>query len=342
MTDQNPSRWNSAQVTGVAAALLSALASGFVPIFGKQAYEAGLEPFTVVMLRTVGAAGLLWVFYLVFARRSIVIYPFAFWACVIAGVVNGLGSLLFYTSLKDLNASLSQLLFTLYPIFLTLFSWLDGYRLSRLTLARLGLALLAVILLKWSDPSGANWGAALLMIGSGALYALHIALNQHTLYDVPSPTVTLYTLTGMASTVFMAYLVGGRPALPTSATAWQPVLLLTLVTVTARLTLFVGVKHLGGMQTILLNLSEAFVTIVAASLLLNETFTAVQWLGAGLLAVSLLLVTREQALGAIPQPKPWLLIFTTWFEAVRPQLPRTRRAGLPRKPVAPPPAAGDE
>lgn len=341
MSKPGPSRWSSTQVTGVAAALLSALASGFVPIFGKLAYEAGLEPFTVVMLRTVGAAALLWGFYLVFARKSIFIYPFAFWACVIAGVVNGLGSLLFYTSLKDLNASISQLLFTLYPIFLTLFSWLDGYRLSRLTLVRLALALLAVFLLKWSDPSGANWGAALLMIGSGALYALHIALNQHTLYDVPSPTVTLYTLSGMAGTVFVAYLVGGRPALPDSAGAWQPVLLLTLVTVAARLTLFVGVKHLGGMQTILLNLSESFVTIVAAGLLLNEALTPLQWLGAGLLAVSLLLVTREQTLGAIPRPKPWLLLFTTWFEAVRPQLPRARRAAE-RKPSAPPRTMGEE
>lgn len=147
MSEPGPSRWNSTQITGVAAALLSALASGFVPIFGKLAYEAGLEPFTVVMLRTVGAAALLWGFYLVFARHSLFIYPFALWACIIAGVVNGLGSLMFYTSLKDLNASLSQLLFTLYPIFLTLFSWLDGYRLSRLTLLRLALALLAIFLL---------------------------------------------------------------------------------------------------------------------------------------------------------------------------------------------------
>lgn len=323
------------------AALLSALASGFVPIFGKLAYEVGLEPFTVVMLRTVGAAALLWGFYLVFARQHIFIYPFAFWACIIAGVANGLGSLLFYTGLRDLNASLSQLLFTLYPLFLTLFSWLDGHRLSRLTLARLVLAMLAVFLLKWSEPSGANWGAALMMIGSGVLYALHIALNQHTLYDVPSPTVTLYTLSGMASTVFIAYLADGLPALPTSMAAWQPVVLLTLVTVAARLTLFIGVKHLGGMQTILLNLSEAFVTIVAAGLLLNETLTPLQWLGAGLLAISLLLVTREQALGDLPRPRPWLLLFTTWFEAVRPQLPRARRAAE-REASTPPRTIGEE
>lgn len=326
-------RWKSTQAQGITAALISACASGLVPIFGKQAYEAGLAPFALVMLRTVGAAGLLWLAHLLFARKYLYIYPFALAACVTAGVVNGLGSLLFYTSLNRLDASLSQLLFTLYLLFLTLFSWLDGYRLSRLTFWRLGLALAAVFLLKWAGGGGADWPAALMMIGAGALYALHVSINQHTLFDVPAPTVTLYTLSGMAATVFIAYWVGGRPALPATFEAWQPVVYLTLVTLVARLALFLGVKHLGGMQAVLLTLSETLVTIVAAILLLGETFTAAQWLGAGLLAFSLLLVTREQALGAIPRPKPWLLFFTRWFATAQ---DLAAPVEPPRPPAAPP------
>lgn len=306
-------RLASPQTQGILAALLSAVVSGMIPILGKQAYAAGVEPFTLAMLRTVGAVGVLWIVYLLFWRQYVYIYPFGLTGCLVAGIVNGLGSLMFYTSLRDLNASLSQLLFTLYPIFLTLFSWLDGYRLSRLTALRLGLALAAVILLKWADPANANWLAALMMIAAGAAYALHVSINQHTLFDVPAPTVTLYTLTGMATTVFIGFLVGGAPAMPATALAWQPVIALMLVTLTARLTLFVGVKQLGSMQAVLINLSESLVTIVAAIAFLGETFTPVQWLGAGLLAVSLLLVAREEALGDIPRPRPWLQIFTYWF-----------------------------
>ena len=311
------SRWSTPQVQGVLAALLSAVMSGFIPILGKQAYAAGVEPFTLAMLRTVGAVAVLWIVYLLFWRQYTYIYPFGLAGCVAAGVINGLGSLLFYTSLRDLNASLSQLLFTLYPIFLTLFSWLDGYRLSRLTALRLGLALAAVLLLKWADPANANWLAALMMIAAGAAYALHVSINQRTLFDVPAPTVTLYTLTGMGATVFIGYLVGGAPALPATAVAWQPVLALMLVTLTARLTLFVGVKQLGSMQAVLINLSESLVTILAAIVFLGETFTPLQWGGAGLLAVSLLLVVREEELGEIPRPRPWLQIFTYWFAMVQ-------------------------
>jgi drug/metabolite transporter (DMT)-like permease len=306
-------RLSSALIQGLAAAALSAVVSGFVPIFGKQAYEAGVTPFTLVMLRTVGAAAALWAAYLIFWRRHMEIYPFGLAACLAAGVVNGLGSLMYYNGLARLNASIGQLLFTLYLIFLTLFSWLDGYRLSRLTLFRLLLALIAVVLLKWSDGGSDDWMAVLMMIGAGAMYALHLSINQRTLYDVPSPTVTLYTLTGMAGTVFIAYLLNGLPPLPGTANAWQPVLLLAAVTITSRLTLFLGVKHLGSMQTVLINLSEALVTILAAISLLGETFTLTQWIGAAVLALSIGLVVREESLGVLPPPKPWMQIITTWL-----------------------------
>ena len=39
---------------------------------------------------------------------------------------------------------------------------------------------------------------------------------------------------------------------------------LTLVTFFSRLTLFLGVKHLGGMQTALLGLGELLVTLICA------------------------------------------------------------------------------
>lgn len=319
--------------------------SGMIPVLGKQAYTAGVEPFTLAMLRTVGAVAVLWILYGLVWRKYVAIYPFGLAGCLVAGVVNGLGSLMFYHSLRELNASLSQLLFTLYPIFLTLFSWLDGYRISRLTLLRLGLAMGAVVLLKWADPANANWLAALMMIAAGAAYALHVSINQHTLFDVPAPTVTLYTLTGMAATVFLGYCVGGLPALPGTAAAWQPVILLTLVTLAARLTLFVGVKQLGSMQAVLINLSESLITIVAAILLLGETFAPIQWLGAALLAVSLLLVVREEALGEVPRPKPWLQIFTYWFAIVQhwfDRAPPPDRKTLPPPPRPSPPATRAE
>jgi drug/metabolite transporter (DMT)-like permease len=307
------SRWSSTQAQGISASLLSAVVLGLTAVFGKQAINAGTPPFTVVMLRTVIATALLWSAYLLFRplRQFMYIYLVGILGCLSAGLINGLGSLMYYAGLSHMNASLAQMLYTIYPLLLTLLSRLDGYPISRFTALRLGLALGAVYLLVGVDSGHADWVGVLLMLGSGALYALHLAVNQRVLYDVPAPTVTLYTLTAMSLTVTAAYFISGQPIMPPSLVAWQSVGLLTLVTLISRLALFAGVKRLGGVQTALLGLSELLVTVFTASILLNEKLTPIQWLGAGLLTASVLLVIREKSLGTIPEPKPWFQVLTT-------------------------------
>jgi drug/metabolite transporter (DMT)-like permease len=63
--------------------------------------------------------------------------------------------------------------------------------------------------------------------------------------------------------------------------------------------LFLGVKHIGGMQTALLGLGELFITIVFSHLWLGESLTPLQWAGTIGLGISLLLVWLEK-----PPAKP--------------------------------------
>ncbi len=300
-------RLNQAQTQGIVAALLSAVVLGLAPTFGKQAINAGTPALSVVAVRTLLATLSLWVVFSLHpaGRRLFYIYPVGLWGCLTAGVVNGLGSLMYYTGLARLDASLAQMLYTLYPIFLTLFLRLEGHAVSRFTLLRLGLALLAAFLLTQRGLVQADWLGAALMVGAGLFYAAHLTVNQRVLYDVPAPTVALYTLTAMTVTVAVGYLAAGAPALPPNAGAWQAVLLLTVVTVVSRVSLFLGIKRLGGVQTALIGLSELLVTVLSAFVLLGEQLTALQWFGAALLAVSVLLVARERRLGTLPTPRPW-------------------------------------
>ena len=45
---------------------------------------------------------------------------------------------------------------------------------------------------------------------------------------------------------------------------------MALITFFSRLTLFMGIKHLGGLQTALLGLAELFVTVILAQVWLGE------------------------------------------------------------------------
>jgi drug/metabolite transporter (DMT)-like permease len=306
--------WKTSFGQGVAASLLSAIVLGLSPIFAKQAYQAGVPWLSVVTLRTVAATGLLWLLLAIFARRYLYIYPVGMVVCAAAGFINGLGSLLYYGGLHQLDASLAQLLYTLYPIFMTLYYRLDGRPVSRYTLLRLCLGLGAVFLLaQVGGHTTFNWVGAAMMLASSALYALSLFINGHVLYEMPSPTVTVYTLMAMSITVSVAYVFKGLPALPATFPGWQAVLLLTGATMASRLLLFLGVKHLGSLQAALLSLGESLVAVLAALLLLGEKLTLIQWLGAALLALSIVLVQFEKTVGAPPRPKPWLQWLEAWF-----------------------------
>jgi drug/metabolite transporter (DMT)-like permease len=132
-----------------------------------------------------------------------------------------------------------------------------------------------------------------MMIGASALYALHLPINQRVLYEMPAPTVTFYTLLAMSIIVVPAMLFNPISSIP-SINAWEALLGLTLVTFFARLTLFTGVKHLGGLQTALLGLGELLITVFFAYLWLAERLSIYQWFGVVLLIVSLILIKFEK------------------------------------------------
>jgi len=296
---------------GVSAALGSAFFLGLAPVFGRQAILLGVPPLAVVAIRTTLAALLLLGVMLVFFRRYLYIYPAGLLGCLLAGVINGVGSLFYYFALGRINASLGQLLYALYPLFLMIWLSLDKQAPSRLTIFRLIVVIPAIVLLVQGNHINGVGPVDLVgvaaMLAASMLYALHLPFNQRVLYDMPPQTVTLYTLLAMSAVTIPPFLLAGSngllglpvqtgsPALLAGSLAQisAPLLGLTLVTFISRLMLFTGVKHLGGMQTALLGLGELLVTLIFAHFWLGERFNNMQWLGALLLVISLALVALE-------------------------------------------------
>ncbi|NMC54644.1 MAG: DMT family transporter [Chloroflexi bacterium] len=282
-------REKSSRNTGILAALSSALFLGFTPIFGKHALLAGFSPLALVTLRTAIAAGMLFVSMLILHRKFFYIYPVGLIGCALAGLFNGLGSILYYSALNRLDASIAHLIYSFYPIFLAVWQMLDSQPVNRITFIRLGVAIPGVYLLVATGSQSADLPGALLMIGSAILYALHILINQRVLLEVPAPTVTFYTLLSMTVTVATAFLLFNRQ-FPPGGTPWWPVLGMAAITFFSRITLFLGVKHLGGMQTTLLGLGELIITVSVAAIWLGERLSPLQWIGALLISCSMLLI----------------------------------------------------
>jgi drug/metabolite transporter (DMT)-like permease len=282
-----------AQAKGINAALASALFLGFTPIFGKLAILYGLPPLAVVALRTLFAAVLIFILVLIRNRSYLYIYPAGLLGCLLAGGINGIGSIFFYISLGRIDASLGQIIFSMYPLFVALWLWLDRQPPSRLTIIRLLLVPPALLLLTRTTHAEIDLLGVGFMLIAGALYALHLPINQRVLYEMPAPTVTLYTLFAMSIVVLPMLLFSGMSSAP-AGQAWWALGGLTLVTFLSRLTLFLGVKHLGGMQTAMLGLTELLIAISFSYILLGERLSLYQWGGLFLLAFILALVVLEK------------------------------------------------
>jgi drug/metabolite transporter (DMT)-like permease len=267
-----------------------------------------------VALRTLFAAGLLFILVLILNRSYLFIYPAGLLGCLLAGGINGIGSIFFYISLGRIDASLGQIIFSLYPLFVAVWLWLDRQPPSRLTIVRLLLVIPALILLTRTQQSEIDLLGVVFMLIAGAMYALHLPINQRVLYDMPAPTVTFYTLLAMSLVVLPALFFSGLST-PVADQAWLALGALTLVTFVSRLTLFLGVKHLGGMQTAMLGLTELVITISFSHILLQERLNIYQWLGLGLLAFILFLVRYEKPTPIRAGAGGWL----SWV--VPPQLP---------------------
>jgi len=300
---------------GIYFAVSSAILLGTSPIFGKQAILAGLDPTAVVAARTAGATLLLFIVILIFKRKYLYIFPLGLLGCAIAGALNGLGSLLYYASLVILDASLGQFLFTLYPILVAGLLYLDGSRPTNLTIIRLLLSIPGVYLLTQTGDGAVDVRGVIQMLCASCLYAIHIPINQRVLFEVPAPTVTLYTLLAMTVVTVPAFLIFSRPYSILPEAAIVPIICLTVVTFLSRLTLFAGVQLIGGIQTSLFSLAELLVTVSLAYVILSETLTPVQWIGAVILIIALLLAAMDRLDPPSKRTGGWLY----WL---RPPMPR--------------------
>jgi len=250
---------------------------------------------------------LLFAVILAFKRRFLQIYPIGLIGCLLAGSINGIGSLFYYSALGRIDAGIGQLLYSLYPLFVAIWLWLDKQPPSKLTLLRIGLAVPAVAMITLGGSHRLDLAGMGMMLLAAALYALHLPINQRALTVIPAPPATLFTLFAMSAIVVPAFLIIGPFRLPTTTATIWPVVGLTLVTFFSRITLFLGVKHIGGMQTALLGLFELLVSVGLARIWLHESMTSTQWAGAALLSVVLVLAAFDKTHPpAPPSGKGWL------------------------------------
>jgi drug/metabolite transporter (DMT)-like permease len=291
-------------------ALISPLFLGTMPIFAKLAYAANIDVFTVAALRTTVAAVIMWLAALTIGRKFIRSSTPAIFGSMLAGAINGLGSIFFYGSLLVIDASLGQLINITYLIFVTILLRMAGQVVSWLTIGRTIIAIGGIFLLTIGGLGPPNWLGVGLMLIAAFSYAVQLVIGQRVMYDIPAATMTLYAITAMALVVNVAWLFVTPELVEATSAGWRAVILMGVFTALSRLTLFIGVKHLGSIQAALLGVLEVIVTIVIAIILLNERLEPLQWLGAFVVLISVYLIRYEKGVPRFVDI--WPFIYRIW------------------------------
>ena len=317
---------------GAALCLVSAACFGAMAIFGKLAYDAGVSPGALLLVRFALAAVLLGVVLLVrpglrrppagSPRGAASGRPAMTFGRVLA-IAVGLGAVgyatqasLFFSALQLMDASLLALILYTYPAMVTVVAVLLGR--DRLTPARAAAlaAASAGTLMVLLGAGGVSFHpvGALLAFASAVTYTVYILVADTVVHRLAPVVLAALVMTGAAGTLSARAVLTGGVDLGFGVTGWFWLACMAVFsTVVAMLTLFAGLRRTGPSAAAILSTFEPVVTSALAALVLGESLTPVQLAGGTLVLSSVAVLQlrrtggRQQNLDVRPasdQPEP--------------------------------------
>jgi drug/metabolite transporter (DMT)-like permease len=265
--------------------LLSAAGFGAMAIFGKLAYDEGLEVGDLLLIRFALAAAVLTVVAGAsgalrgLPRRGLV----AGLAMGAIGYATQAG--LFFGALERMDASLLALILYVYPALVLIAAVALGReRASARRVAALVIALAGVVLVLAGAASGSLDALGTAMgFGAALAYTIYILCGDRVGAGVPPLTLAALVCVGATVTFAIASLFRGGPELGYGAEGWLWLGAMALVsTVGAILTFFAGLARVGPSAASILSTVEPVVTVALAAAVFGETLGAVQLAGGAL------------------------------------------------------------
>jgi drug/metabolite transporter (DMT)-like permease len=283
---------------GALLCLASAVAFGAMAIFGKLAFAHGVTAWTLLTVRFVVAAGVLWA--VAAARGAVaglralprrdVLLALGLGACGYAAQAT-----CYFLALQRIEASLLALLLYTFPAIVTVAAVVLGRerlvarRVVALALVSIGLAL---VLAAAGTGSLEGLGVAL-ALAAAVVYSTYILVSDGVSRRVPALSLATLVCTGAAASLTLGTVAAGalHPG-AVSVAGWVWLACLSVVsTVGAIVMFFAGLARVGPTTASILSTVEPVVTVGIAFAVFGERLSAVQLAG-GALVLTAVLVLR--------------------------------------------------
>jgi drug/metabolite transporter (DMT)-like permease len=289
--------FSSPNTSGIALAVLAAIAFGTLAISAKFAYRVGAHPIPLLAVRFAIAAVLLALYHVVIRRPLTVPRRVFGRLVVVGGLLYGLEAALFFAALERAPAAVVALVFYSYPLWTTLLGFVTGLEAFRWQLlAALGLGGAGVLLI-FSLPTTGLAGP-LLATTAALVVAVYFIFMQLALRDASASVAAMWTSAGAAAALGIASAIT-RQGIPGAAIG--PAIALAAASAFAFATLYEAIVRIGSARSSIAAMLEPVTTLVLAAVLLGEELSLRVLMGAALIvAVLPLLATAAHRDTAAP------------------------------------------
>ena len=282
------------RLIGILLIAVSAASFGTLAIFGRYAYNDGMDIYTVLFLRFGISASFMTVILLLrkehFPRGRILAQ------LVGMGALGYVGqSFLYLTAIKYASAGLVALLLYLYPFFVGILSIIflrekiTSIKIIALVLALTGAALTVGPV----SPTSGQLIGALMAITAALIYSIYIIVGAGVMKHVTAvQSSTIIFASAGAVYGLLTFVNGAR--LPASNSGWLAMLgIIVVSTIIPVVTFLAGLERVGPTNAAMLSL-EPIVTVLLAAWLFGDKLLPIVLLGGGLILVAVILLTQAE------------------------------------------------
>lgn len=272
----------NARIKGLLIGTAAAATYGLNPLFALPLYADGLDTYSVLLLRYLGAIPLLAI--MIKARgRSFAIRRDQIVPVIVLGLMLGLSSLGLFLSYRYIDAGIASTLLFVYPLMVALImAALYHEKLTMQTVVCLLTALAGIFMLSHTAAGAAISAIGVFWVVVSALsYAVYIVIiNRSRVNDMPTLPLTFWLLI-FGSVIFIGGVaMRGELILPSRPLLWLNTFALALLPTVVSLSLTtVAIHMIGPTPTAILGVFEPVTAVVVGVAVFGEELGARQIVG---------------------------------------------------------------
>ena len=290
---------NKKRLEGILLALISAVAFGTYPILARFTLGCGVTTWTILFLRFLCCAGVLWLYCLAKGKMKGLTAKTALGLLGIGMVAYAAMSALNLAAITRISTSLASLLLCAYPVFVALFSVLLGREKPSWLLA-ISLAVCVVGLWLVIDVHSVNVdlpGLAM-AVGASISYAVYV-LGGSMLGGKADPILRATLIMSGACLAYMACGAAmGEIRFAFEPVGWAWLAGMVILTTVVPVTLFwLAIDQIGAVDASILGIVEPISTVILSVWVLGEQLRGGQILGIAIALSGILLIQLPQLRG---------------------------------------------